>query len=100
VDRNGTTRVNPPTFIVIVILGFALVSLLNAPALSGGSPLARSVCGFIALFWLTRLVIQFALFDARPYLTKAALKLGHHSMTLLFVFFATVYGWAAIWPRK
>ena len=83
-------------FIVLVIVGFGLISLLNAPALAGGSALARSVCGFMAVFWLARLMIQLFLFDARPYLTNRLLKLGYRGLTVLFIFFSAVYGCAAL----
>lgn len=83
-------------FIVVVIIGFAAVSIINASVLAGGGMLARSVCGFIALFWFARLVIQLFFFDASPYLTKAYLKVGFHGLTLVFAYFSAVYGWAAV----
>ena len=85
-------------FIVIVILGFGVLTLTNAPALAAGTALARSLCAFIALFWLARLMIQLFLFDARPYLTTWVLRLGYYSLTLVFAYFTTVYAWAAMWP--
>ena len=86
-------------FVVIVILGFGTLTLLNAHALAGGTALARSVCGLIALFWLSRLAIQLFLFDARPYLGNWFLKAGYHTLTLVFSYFAAVYAWAAVLPR-
>lgn len=84
-------------FIVMVIIGFGAVSVLNAPQLARGDDmLARCVCGFIALFWLARLGIQFFLFDPRPFLTSALLKVGYHALTLVFTYLAVVYGWAAL----
>lgn len=86
-------------FIVMVIVGFGMISLFNAPSLAGGSRLARSVCAFVSLFWLGRLLVQFFLFDARPYLRGPVLKVGYHGLTVLFVYFTIVYGWAALWPH-
>src|SRR5206468_6213894 len=40
------------------IIVFALVSILNARELAEGSGLARGVCGYIAVFWGVRLVLQ------------------------------------------
>ena len=85
-------------FIVLVIVGFGVISLLNARDLAAGSALARSVCGFVAVFWLGRLAIQLFLFDARPYLRRPALKLGYHGLTATFLYLALVYGCAAALP--
>src|SRR5204863_4398774 len=52
---------------------------------SSDLPLARAVCGFIALFWGTRLFVQFFLFDARPFTTTPILKLGYHGLTIVVV---------------
>ena len=86
-------------FLEIVIVGFGLLTLLNAPALTSGTMLARSLCGLIALFWLARLGIQLFLFDARPYLKNWFLKTGYHALTGVFTYFAAVYAWAALLPR-
>ena len=83
-------------FIVLTIIGFGTITLLNASALAGGSALARMVCGFIAVFWLARLAVQFFVFDPRPYLTHWILKAGYHGLTLVFLFLVAVYGWAAL----
>ena len=86
-------------FVVIVIIGFGLLTVLNARALTSGTVLARSVCGLIALFWLARLAIQLFLFDARPYLRNWFLKAGYHGLTAVFTYFAVVYAWAAVLPH-
>ena len=83
-------------FIVGVIVGFGAISVLAATDLASGSRLARLVCGFIATFWLARLAIQLFLFDARPFLTSAWLKLGYHGLTAVFTYLGAVYAWAAI----
>ena len=85
-------------FIVLTIVAFGAISLANPRELAAGSGLARWFCGFVAVFWLSRLAIQLFVFDARPYLTRTFLKLGYHALTLVFAFLGTVYAWAAIWP--
>ena len=85
-------------FIVLVIVGFGVVSVLHARDLAGGAALARTVCGFIAVFWLARLAIQLFLFDARPYLTRPLLKFGYHALTAVFAYLGAVYAWAALAP--
>lgn len=83
-------------FIVMVIIAFGAISVLNPTAMTRGDRLARSVCAFIALFWLARLVIQLFLFDPKPFLTNVGLKLGYHALTGVFTYLAAVYGWAAL----
>src|SRR5947209_15010089 len=58
-------------FIVMVIVTFGVLTLLNAHELASRTLLARSMCAAIATFWLARLVVQFFVFDARPFLTSA-----------------------------
>jgi len=82
-------------YVLMAIAANGLVSVVNASELAGGSVLARSVCLYIALFWGVRLVLQ-AIFDASPYLTTWWLKLGYRTLTVLFAFFTTVFGWAAL----
>lgn len=82
-------------FIVLVIVGFGLLSLALAPRLADGSLLARSVCGFISLFWLARLAIQFFVFDATAYLDRLYLALGYRGLSVSFGYLALVFGWAA-----
>jgi hypothetical protein len=82
-------------FIVFTIIGFGTLTLLNAHALAAGGPLARSLCGFIAFFWLARLYVQLFVFDVREFLTNWFLRIGDHALTLVFLYFSVVYTWAA-----
>jgi hypothetical protein len=83
-------------FVLLTIVAFGAVSLLFAAPLASGEPLARAVCGFIALFWAFRLLIGFTLFDARPFATTLPLKLGYHGLSVVFAYFALTYGLAAL----
>jgi len=78
-------------YVVLSIVAFGLVSLTCAEELTGGTRLARAVCGYIAVFWGVRLGLQ-AVFDAKPYLTTWWLKAGYHALTVLFLGFTLVYG--------
>jgi len=86
-------------FIVLVIVGFGAISVTQAEALAAGSPLARTVSLFIAVFWLARLVVQLFLFDIRPYVTHPLLRLGYHGLTALFTLLTLAYGFVALGPR-
>ena len=83
-------------FIVLVIVGFGSLSLGSSGEMAAGTPLARALCGFIAIFWLARLGIQLWVFDARPYLTTWFYRWGYRALTLAFVYLTLAYGWAAI----
>ena len=54
------------------------------------------MCLFIALFWAARLIVQFVVFNARPYLKTAFLKAGYHGLTVVFVYHAFVFNVAAV----
>jgi hypothetical protein len=84
------------SFIVMVIVAFGIVSLTQSTALSQGSALARCICGFIAIFWGTRLMIQFFAMDPRGHLGNRFLRVGYHMLTIAFALFTTVYGLAAV----
>ena len=85
-------------FIVLTIAAFGVISLAAPADLAAGTRLARLFCGFVAAFWLARLGIQLFLFDAKPFLTSALLKLGYHGLTAVFTFLGLVYAWAALAP--
>lgn len=82
-------------FIALSIIGFGIVSIGFAGTLAEQTPLARAVCAFIALFWITRLVIQLFVFDAKPHLRTRLLRVGYHALTLVFTYHAVVYSLAA-----
>lgn len=86
-------------FIGLVVAGFGAISMLQADHLAAGGPLARSLCGFIALFWLTRLAVQVFVFDEKPFMTRMPLRIGFHALTALFVLFVAIYGLAAFLPH-
>jgi len=83
-------------FIVLTIIGFGTLSLADATELANGTLLARSVCGFIAIFWGTRLAVQFFWFTPAEYLTTRFLKFGYHALTVAFMYLTVVYALAAI----
>ena len=85
-------------FIVLIIIGFSLLTFANAGAMANGDPVARSLCLLIAIFWAARLVVQFAVFDARPFLTNWFYKTGYHMLTIVFALLVVIYAMAAFSP--
>jgi hypothetical protein len=83
-------------FIVLTIIGFGVLTTFSSGELAAGTPLARAICAFIGLFWSGRLCVQFFVFDARPFLKSAWLKLGYQGLTLVFIYQSVVLLWAAL----
>jgi hypothetical protein len=82
-------------FIVLMIISFGTLTLFHAETLASGSPLARSVCAMIAVFWAVRLAVQLFVFDAKPFLTNWLYRIGYHGLTVVFILLVAIYGWAA-----
>lgn len=83
-------------YVVLMIIGLGCLSITQAAALSDGTSLARSITGFITVFWLIRLILQLGVFDSRRYLTNRFLLVGHHGLTLTFAYLVLVFGWATL----
>ena len=83
-------------YVVLNLIAFGVISLTLSKELASGSPLARVFCGYVAIFWSFRLVVQFFVFDAKPYLRNWFLTLGYHGLTLVFTWHTLVYGCAAL----
>jgi hypothetical protein len=84
-------------YVVMAIIAFSLLSLFHAAELAAGGGLARGLCGYIAVFWGVRLGLQ-AVFDVKQHLTTWWLKLGYHTLTVLFAIFTAIYAYAALRP--
>jgi hypothetical protein len=50
-------------YIVLVLVGFGLICLLFPHDLCGASALGKFLCGFLAIFWGLRVVLQFSYYD-------------------------------------
>ena len=83
-------------FIVLTIVALGAIATINATLLALGGLLARCICGFVAIFWLARLSLQFALVDPKPFSTKPIFKIGYHGLTFVFAYLALAFGWAAV----
>lgn len=80
-------------YVVLGIVALGAMSVACADELASGSRLGRAVCAYGALFWGIRVLLQ-AVFDVKPHLTAWWLTAGYHLLTVLFVFFTAVYGYA------
>lgn len=107
--RADTARLRPLTrqvfwtyavYIWATNLAMGLLSTLCPDALSDRSPLARAVCGYIALYWGARVLVQFVAFDRQDVpegpLPRWAVLLAEAALVLLFVACALGYGLLAL----
>ncbi len=83
-------------YIVLNIVAFGIISLCWSSELASGSTLARVMCGYIAVFWFVRLMIQFLFFDVKKYLRTWFLRVGYHGLTVVFAYQTVVFGAAAL----
>jgi hypothetical protein len=72
-------------------LGMGLVSTIGARFLLDGSPLATAVCGFIALYWGARVVIQFVYFDRTDAPKGWFFVMGEVALVGLFITLTLIY---------
>jgi hypothetical protein len=87
-------------FIGLNLICFGLGTWLLAEELAGGTPLARAVCGFLALFWTVRFVVGTFVFDLRPYLTNRWRRAGLTAANIVFTCLPLIYGWVALKGAK
>ncbi len=79
-------------YIVLVVLGFAALSLLFPTELVSGRPLGRFLSTFLAIFWLLRVPIQLFYY---PVEIRRQNRLADVIFTVAFAFLAVVFGVAA-----
>ncbi len=101
--RNELAKVKPllkhifwvyAIYILLTNLSFGLLSAFAPETLTDGSKLASMVTGFICLYWLSRVLIQFMYFDRTHFPSGLMYTLGEIVMVLLFASLIAVYGYA------
>jgi hypothetical protein len=85
-------------FICFVLVMFGFLNLLCVEELLKRSPLARAVLLGITLFWLTRWLIQFFVYDSRLWKGNRFNTAMHMVFSALWTYFASVYG-IALWRQ-
>lgn len=102
--RTETAKLRPLTrqvfwtyaaYIWATNLSFGLVSLHPAWLLDG-SPLAAGVTGFISVYWIGRVGIQFFYFDRSDAPPGRLVRLAEVGLVALFVYLAAVYSTATL----
>jgi hypothetical protein len=103
--REDTARLKPLTrqvfwtyasYILSFHIAFGLLSLLAPAVLLDGLALARTVCGFIAVYWLVRLTLQFVAFDRSVAAGRPLFRFAEVAYVSTFAYLVLVYGATAV----
>ena len=87
-------------YIFVINLSFGLLSFFNFEELTNGTTLAMLVTGFIALYWISRILIQFLYFDRRNF-PKGRWKIAAEIVLIaLFISLSVVYSIAFYFNLK
>lgn len=81
-------------YILVINLCFGLLSITACDELLNGTFLAIIITGFIAVYWISRVLIQFFYFDRSGFPTGVLNRLAEVILTALFVVLALVYSLA------
>lgn len=78
-------------------LCFGLISALAPGWLLKRDPLGSCVCGFIALYWTSRVFIQIFYFDRSQVPDRFIFKVGEVALMGLFIALSLIYGFATLY---
>jgi hypothetical protein len=81
-------------FVALVLFFFGVLSLCFTEALLEPTALARPVLAGLALFWAIRFVVQLFVYDRRLWKGDRFNTRAHVVFTLLWTYYAVIYGWA------
>ena len=81
-------------YILVINLCFGLLSVFDYRDLINGSRIATFITGFIAAYWISRVLIQFLYFDRKDFPTGKWNKAGEILLVTLFVFLSAAYSYA------
>ena len=81
-------------YIFVINLSFGILSLFAYRELTSGSKLAAVITGFITVYWILRVAIQFFYFDRSDFPTGKWHKAGEIVLVSVFIFLSVVYSWA------
>lgn len=80
-------------YMVLVLLGFSGACFFFAPELAGSTPLGTALSGFLAVFWLLRVALQFGFYDRE---VRANHRLGDVAYTFATACLAAVFSVAGL----
>lgn len=81
-------------YIVVLLTSMGLLSLVFTDALLERTRLAQLVTAWLSLFWLSRLIVQWFVYDRQLWCGNRLNTAVHFLFTVLWCYLALVYGWA------
>jgi hypothetical protein len=78
-------------YILIINLCFGIISIIGTEELLNKSLLAKSICIFIGMYWLSRILIQFFYFDRASAPKGLIYTLGEIGLVFAFLVFTVIY---------
>jgi hypothetical protein len=84
-------------FTVYTIAAFGAMTLALHSELMRGEHAALALASFIGLYWLLRIVVDFAYYSHQDWPRGTAFRLGHVLLTSLFVFLSSSYLGLTLW---
>lgn len=78
-------------YIIGLNFSFGLIAILIPEDLKNQSNLALALTGLIAMYWVGKVITQFAYYPMYQIPQKTIFKIGSYGMNFLFIFFAVVY---------
>jgi len=81
-------------YIVGINLCFGFISIFDYKELTNSSGLAMLITAFIAVYWISRVLIQFFYFDRATFPAGKWNKLGEAALVAVFIFLSIVYCYA------
>lgn len=78
-------------YILVINLSFGLISVFAFNDLTNGSSLACMICGFVAIYWVSRVLIQFFYFDRKGFPAGIWNKMAEIVLVTLFFLLSIVY---------
>ncbi len=84
-------------YILVINICFGVLSVFCNHELADGSLLAALVNGFIAVYWISRVAIQFLYFDRTAFPSGKFYPAGEVLLVLVFILLSGVYTYAFIY---
>ena len=81
-------------YILVINLCFGLLSTFDFQELTNSSMLAMLITGFIAMYWISRVLVQIFYFDRTNFPSGNWNKFAEVLLVGLFIFLSIVYSWA------
>jgi hypothetical protein len=82
---------------VLTIISFGALTLALHDEMLGGQKAALYLAAFIAVYWTTRIIVDFTYYEHKDWPRGRGFVVGHTLLTLLFVFLAATYAGLVIW---